>query len=107
MGKKRAVPDFLFQRWLHSREEDTATERVYRPAAYPFPPSRGRPGFELRRDGTFVEIGIGPTDRPLETGPPGSWELASDGRLMLRRPRAGGAQPFTVGEKKLTAGQTD
>lgn len=37
----------LQRRWLHSHEEDTADVRVYRPAEYPFPPARGRDGFEF------------------------------------------------------------
>jgi hypothetical protein len=55
---------------------------VFRPAAFGFPPSRGRRSFELKPDGVLVEGGIGPTDRPLETQ--GTWELRNDNRLVLR-----------------------
>jgi hypothetical protein len=55
---------------------------VFRPAAYGFPPSRGRRSFELKPDGTMSEGRIGPTDRPVETR--GTWELQDD-RLVLRR----------------------
>jgi hypothetical protein len=72
----------LRRRWVHSHEEDTDEEMVFRPAAYEFPPSRGRRSFELMPDGTLVEGRIGPTDRPVETR--GTWELRDD-RLVLRR----------------------
>ncbi len=52
----------LCQLWIHSREEDTATETVYRPAGFPLPPSRGRPGLKFDPDGTFKRIGIGAAD---------------------------------------------
>jgi len=47
---------------LHSREEDSPSERVYRTADLPFRPSRGRAGLEIHPDGTFVAIGIGLAD---------------------------------------------
>jgi len=72
----------LRRRWVHSHEEDTDKEMVFRPAAYELPPSRGRRSFELMPDGALLEGRIGPTDRPLETQ--GSWELQDD-RLVLRR----------------------
>lgn len=73
----------LYQRWLHSHEEDSGNKRVFRPATYDFPPSRGRTGFELRPDGTLIQIGIGATDRPVETS--GTWELDGD-RLVFHTP---------------------
>lgn len=71
------LPKELCRRWLHSHEEDTGKELVYRPAGYKFPRSRGRTGFELKSDGTCEYVGIGRTDQPdtvrgtwsLETGP--------------------------------------
>ena len=71
----------LQQRWLHSHEEDTATETVYRPASFAFPRSRGRAGFELRPNHELVEIGIAPTDGPqLKQG---VWELNENSDLIL------------------------
>jgi|SRR5215203_313433 len=72
----------LRRRWVHSHEEDTDEEMVFRPAAFEFPPSRGRRSFELKSDGALLEGRIGPTDRPLETQ--GNWELQND-RLVLHR----------------------
>jgi hypothetical protein len=76
------------QRWLHSHEEDTATERVYRPAAHPFPPSRGRTGFELRPDRTCTRIGIAARDGSSETGC--TWSYADDGEPVATLSLEGG-----------------
>ena len=59
--------------WLRSSEEDTATEVVYRPASYPFPPSRGREGMRLSVDGTLIHAAIGATD--LHRHRQGRWRL--------------------------------
>jgi hypothetical protein len=67
-------------RWVHSHEEDTAEEMVFRPADRTLPPARGRAAFELRADGTYVESEPGPVDVPVETG--GRWSLEGD-RLVL------------------------
>ena len=71
----------LQRRWVHSHEEDTDKEMVFRPEAFDFPPSRGRRSFDLKPDGSLGEGRIGPTDRPLESQ--GTWEL-EDQRLLLR-----------------------
>ena len=68
--------DVLQQRWVHSREEDTDTEMVFRPSTYQFPPARGRESFELGPDGRLVAGGIGATDRRELT--PGTWKLQDD-----------------------------
>ena len=70
---KDATPEILQKRWIHSHEEDTETEMVFRPASFAFPPSRGRIGFELRPDQSLVEIGIAPADGPQESS--GKWKL--------------------------------
>jgi hypothetical protein len=75
-------PNLLRRRWVHSHEEDTEKEMVFRPDTFDFPPSRGRVAFELRQDGTFTDRGIGPTDRPDEAG--GTWELEEGRRIVLR-----------------------
>jgi hypothetical protein len=80
----------LAQRWLHSHEEDTASEMVFRKAYYQFPPSRGRTGFELREDHSLVEIGVAPGDGPSESA--GYWELGAP--QQLRFCRRAGAPPF-------------
>lgn len=69
---KRSNP--LFQPWTHSREEDTADVAVYRPEGFAFPPSRGRDGFELRPDGSFVQRDIGPADATVAVT--GRWKAS-------------------------------
>lgn len=66
----------LYGRWLHSHEEDTATETVYRLDSFKFPPSRGRAGFDLREDGSATMLVIGATDRREEV--PERWSLNGD-----------------------------
>ena len=75
----------LHGHWVHSHEEDSPTEAVYRPASHPFPPARGRDGFELEADGSLVEHGIGPTDRSTKTA--GKWALDAGVLTMGGRAR--------------------
>jgi hypothetical protein len=71
----------LYQHWIHSHEEDTDTQIVFRPATYNFPRSRGRRSFELKPDGSLVEGGMAPDDRRQAT--PGTWELRGGDTLAL------------------------
>jgi len=82
----------LFRHWVHSHEEDSATEMIFRPASYKFPPSRGRAGFELRADGSLTEHGPGPGDAPVSTV--GAWREEPDGRLLFLR--SGQTKPSRV-----------
>jgi hypothetical protein len=70
-------------RWVHSHEEDTAEEMVFRSAdsGYQFPRSRGRQGFELRPDGSYVGSTPGPADKPEASE--GTWALEGGNRLAL------------------------
>lgn len=83
------LPASLFQHWLHSREEDAEGVNVYRPMSYPFPPARGRPGFEFRANGEFFVYEIAAADgwQPL----PGHWEAKTVNLVpdYLRRPKTG------------------
>ncbi len=76
----------LTKRWMHSHEEDTPGEMVFRTAAFNFPRSRGRSGFELRPDQSMVEIQPGPADAGHES--PGKWELQGDASLAFFKPCA-------------------
>jgi hypothetical protein len=55
-------PPELFQDWVHSFEESSGQQKVYRPATFSFAPARGRDGFEIRQDGTFISHPIAPGD---------------------------------------------
>jgi len=79
--KKNIDKNTLHQQWVHSHEEDTETEKVFRPASFAFPRSRGRSAMALKPDGGLVETGPGPTDRPQESQ--GTWKLAEDNTLSM------------------------
>ncbi len=46
-------PSKLIGSWLHAYEEDNDTERVFRPATAPLPPSRGRAGLSFETGGAL------------------------------------------------------
>src|SRR4051794_28219867 len=74
----------LAREWVHSHEEDQGDTRVFRPASYVFPPSRGRERLDLREGGELMAQSPGPDDR--STRQHGSWSF--DGR-ELRIEQAG------------------
>lgn len=76
-----ALAQCLMREWRHSHEEDTDEAIVYRPADYPFPPSRGRIGFEFLAAGYLIFYGIDPADGEVLS--PGHWELLSDRRVQI------------------------
>ena len=71
----------LLGRWVHSQEEDGPAGMVYRTASYPFPPARGRNGFELGAGGALRESRPGPVDRTVEAA--GTWSIEGDDLLVL------------------------
>ena len=74
----------LTGRWVHSHEEDTDDEMVFRSASsgYEFPRSRGREALELHPDGSYGGTVPGPVDKPEPSGG-GEWALEGDNRLVL------------------------
>jgi hypothetical protein len=73
--------NILSRNWVHSHEEDTDTEMVFRPSTFNFPRARGRTSFELKPDGTLIQSGIAPDDR-LQNAK-GSWKLNDDNTLAF------------------------
>jgi hypothetical protein len=73
----------LQRRWIHSHEEDTDTDAVYRPADFDFPASRGRRALEFKAGGAYSETNPGPVDRPVASH--GTWKLAKDDVLTVAR----------------------
>lgn len=71
----------LFRRWLHSFEEDTEDIKVYRPSDFDFPPAFGRDGFEIKENGEFIRIDIGPADGIVEIA--GRWEAKGDNVIKV------------------------
>jgi hypothetical protein len=72
----------LVGEWRHRHEEDQPGRVVFARAGTPLPPSRGRRRLLLRAGGAFEGDAPGATDRPEATR--GTWELASEDRLVLR-----------------------
>jgi hypothetical protein len=81
--------EHLVKRWVHSHEEDTDDEIVYRAAGagYQFPPARGRYSFILRPDGTYLAQVPGADDRP--EGRTGSWRVEAGDTLVLESDDSG------------------
>ncbi|HYH90128.1 MAG TPA: hypothetical protein VEX67_12895 [Solirubrobacteraceae bacterium] len=71
-------------RWVHSHEEDTDDEMVFRSASsgYQFPRSRGREALELNADGSYGGTAPGPTDKPEATAG-GEWTIEDGNKLVL------------------------
>ncbi len=76
-------PEQVQGRWVHSHEEDTDDELVYRSDAsgYDFPRSRGREALELHPDGSYGGVVPGPVDKP-EASAGGAWSVDGD-KLVL------------------------
>jgi hypothetical protein len=77
-------PEQVAGRWVHSHEEDTADEMVFRSEAsgYEFPRSRGREALELRADGSYGGVVPGPADKPEASGE-GEWAVVDGNKLVL------------------------
>jgi hypothetical protein len=93
----------LAQEWVHSHEEDTDGEMVFRPASYRFPPSRGRKSFWLDPGGQLGTAKIGPDDRYIRAQ--GGWHIDAANKLTLEQTGPGTAktvmQIISVGPDKL------
>lgn len=92
--RKSVDIDALCGQWIHSREEDTKEEIVYRPVGYPLPPSRGRSGIELRADKTYRRSDIGPTDTSAVRD--GQWLLEDGDEVRIRVESDGKQETLTV-----------
>ncbi len=57
------LPNDIYQHWIHSHEEDANDTNVFRPSSYDFPLSRGREGFDIKDNGTFIKYAIAPDDK--------------------------------------------
>ena len=80
-GKSAKLPAEVFKHWKHSREEDAGGVRVFRPAGYKFPLSRGRAGFDIKKNGDFVDYPIAATDGNEKV--PGTWKLDEAGKVVV------------------------
>jgi hypothetical protein len=78
------LDELVGKSWLHSHEEDSGDEMIFRPASFAFPPSRGRHGFALQSGGTAVLTGPDPSDRL--SNKPATWQIEGGKRLVLQGP---------------------
>jgi hypothetical protein len=74
----------IFQKWLHSYEEDTKELKVYRPSSFDFPRGWGRSGMKFEESGTFMLFDIAPNDAIVQI--PGKWHQISKGKLAISFP---------------------
>lgn len=74
----------IYQKWLHSYEEDTDTLKIYRPSTFDFPLGWGRDGMTIRKDGGFVLHDIAPNDAMVDIT--GHWKPITDARLEVSFP---------------------
>ncbi len=88
--RKKAEAELLGQTWLHAYEEDEEDLLVYRPNSYDFPPSRGRTGFVLEREGVAKQYVIAPTDGLEEQV--GTWEYKDKNTVLVHIPGNGHAE---------------
>lgn len=65
----------------HAYEDDKEGMKAFRPKSYNFPPARGRSGFRLEEDGTFVSLDIAPADGTREVR--GNWEVVEEKPLTI------------------------
>jgi hypothetical protein len=71
----------LYQRWTHLHENDAEGVKEYRNNNYDFPLSRGRTGFEFKKDGSFIQYDIAPTDGNIAVN--GSWKPVDGKKEIL------------------------
>jgi hypothetical protein len=69
-------PEIYEKKWIHSYEEDKDDIEVYHPPTFNFPLSRGRRGFEIEKNRTFIQYGIGPDDRQKKVE--GNWTIGEE-----------------------------
>jgi hypothetical protein len=76
-----SLPPAIFRHWIHSREEDAGDVEVFRPEGFKFPPSFGRDGFEMQKDGRFVQEDVGPADGIVQVF--GHWKAIGSDRVSV------------------------
>jgi hypothetical protein len=92
--EKGKLPPEVFKSWIHSHEEDKGPVQTYRTKDFKFPPSRGRAGFEIKKDGEFIDHPIAPADGNETV--PGKWEPAGEGKIKVTFPKQPDRKPFNL-----------
>ena len=81
MEEHKDLPQEIFKHWVHSHEDDTKDIKVFRPVDYKFPPSRGREGFEFKKNGEFILYRIAPTDGSNKFF--GHWKTGGKNKIIV------------------------
>jgi len=87
------LPPEIFKHWIESREDrdNRPNVSVFRPSDYKFPPSRGRRGFEIKKNGEFILHEIGSTDKPIRMV--GNFSVEGRDKIKVNHT---GSSPFTL-----------
>ena len=88
----------IFQKWLHSYEEDTQGIKIYRPSSFDYPIGWGRHGMKFKDDGTYILYDIAPNDEMVQIC--GNWKSLSKDQLEITFP-AGEKETFILEIKEL------
>ncbi|QCR25202.1 hypothetical protein [Pontibacter sp. SGAir0037] len=80
--KSKLESELLQKTWLHSYEEDQGDIMTFRPNTFDFPPSRGRTGFTMEKDGIIRQYEIAPADGLEEVT--GHWELEGQDTILVK-----------------------
>ena len=90
----------IFQKWLHSYEEDAGNLKIYRPLTFDFPLGWGRDGMTFTKDGGFVLHDIAPNDTLMQIS--GHWKATTETRLEISFP-SGEKEAFILEIKDLNS----
>ena len=88
----KVLEKVIGQVWIHSHEEDSADVQAYRVQEFDFPPSRGREGFQLNSDSSFIQYAIAPTDGVQKKK--GNWTF-EEGKLKVSIQTQSDAENFS------------
>jgi len=61
--KQPVIQEIIGKRWFHVFEKDKGDVKIYQTDTKYLPLARGRDSFEIMTNGTFIQHGIGTTDR--------------------------------------------
>ena len=90
----------IYQKWLHSYEEDTKDLKVYRPSSFDFPRGWGRTGMKFDNNGEFILFDIAPNDAIIQV--PGKWHQITEGNLTISFP-SGEKEDFIIEIEEITS----
>ena len=88
----------IFQKWLHSYEEDSPNLTIYRPTSFDYPLGWGRAGMKFKEDGGFILFEFGPNDETIQIV--GRWKSSSKDQLEITFP-SGEKETFIIKIKQV------